>query len=101
MLEPIEIMGVDAFGESEVVIKARIKTLPIEQWSVGREYRRRLKMAFDRENIEIPIPSSDLVYGRSQSALAREKYCLSDGLLAERLSELPLMAPFEDFDEEG
>ena len=45
MLEPIEIMGVDAFGESEVVIKARIKTLPIEQWSVGREYRRRLKKA--------------------------------------------------------
>ena len=65
MLEPIEIMGVDAFGESEVVIKARIKTLPIEQWSVGREYRRRLKKAFDRENIEIPFPHRTLYMGEA------------------------------------
>jgi small conductance mechanosensitive channel len=65
MLEPIEIMGVDAFGESEVVIKARIKTLPIEQWAVGREYRRRLKKAFDRENIEIPFPHRTLYMGEA------------------------------------
>jgi small conductance mechanosensitive channel len=65
MLEPIEIMGVDAFGASEVVIKARIKTLPIEQWSVGREYRRRLKKAFDRENIEIPFPHRTLYMGEA------------------------------------
>jgi moderate conductance mechanosensitive channel len=65
MLEPIEIMGVDAFGESEVVIKARLKTLPIEQWSVGREYRRRLKKAFDRENIEIPFPHRTLYMGEA------------------------------------
>ncbi|MDH5429497.1 MAG: mechanosensitive ion channel family protein [Nitrospirota bacterium] len=65
MLEPIEIMGVDAFGESEVVIKARIKTLPIEQWSVGREYRRRLKIAFDREHIEIPFPHRTLYMGEA------------------------------------
>ena len=65
MLEPIEIMGVDSFGESEVVIKARIKTLPIEQWSVGREYRRRLKKAFDRENIEIPFPHRTLYMGEA------------------------------------
>jgi small-conductance mechanosensitive channel len=65
MLEPIEILGVDAFGESEVVIKARIKTLPIEQWSVGREYRRRLKKAFDREKIEIPFPHRTLYMGEA------------------------------------
>ena len=67
MLEPIEIMGVDAFGESEVVIKARLKTLPIEQWTVGREYRRRLKKAFDRENIEIPFPHRALYMGEASS----------------------------------
>jgi small conductance mechanosensitive channel len=60
ILEPIEILGVDAFGESAVEIKVRIKTLPIEQWGVGREYRRRLKKAFDRENIEIPFPHRTL-----------------------------------------
>ena len=74
ILEPIEILGVDAFGESEVVIKARIKTQPIEQWSVGREYRRRLKKAFDRENIEIPIPASHPIYGRSESPLCLQRH---------------------------
>jgi len=37
MLEPIEIIGVDAFKESSVVIKVRLKTLPIQQWTIGRE----------------------------------------------------------------
>ena len=67
ILEPIEVLGVDAFEESEVVIKARIKTLPIEQWGVGREYRRRLKKAFDRENIEIPFPHRTLYMGEASS----------------------------------
>ena len=65
ILEPIEILGVDAFGESAVEIKVRIKTLPIEQWGVGREYRRRLKQAFDRENIEIPFPHRTLYMGEA------------------------------------
>jgi moderate conductance mechanosensitive channel len=55
MLEPIEIIGVDGFSDSAVIIKARLKTLPIKQWMVGREYRRRLKKAFDDEKIEFPL----------------------------------------------
>ena len=54
ILEPIEIFGVDAFKESSVVIKARLKTLPIQQWGVGREYRRRLMHAFAAEGVENP-----------------------------------------------
>lgn len=54
ILEPIEIFGVDAFKESSVVIKARLKTLPIQQWTVGREYRRRLVQAFAAEGVENP-----------------------------------------------
>lgn len=54
MLEPIEILGVDDFGEAAVVVKARLKTRPMEQWTVGREYRRRLKKAFDARKIEMP-----------------------------------------------
>jgi small conductance mechanosensitive channel len=65
ILEPIEIMGVDNFGESEVVIKARLKTLPIQQWMVGREYRRRLKKAFDEQHIEIPFPHRTLYMGEA------------------------------------
>ena len=65
ILEPIEILGVDKFGESEVVIKARLKTLPIQQWAVGREYRRRLKKAFDEKGIEIPFPHRTLYMGEA------------------------------------
>lgn len=65
ILEPIEIFGVDNFGESEVTIKARLKTLPIQQWNVGREYRRRLKKAFDAEGIEIPFPHRSIYVGEA------------------------------------
>ncbi|MDX1412455.1 MAG: mechanosensitive ion channel family protein, partial [Nitrospirales bacterium] len=67
IIEPIEILGVDKFGSSEVVIKARLKTLPIEQWKVGREYRRRLKKAFDAKGIEIPFPHRTLYMGEASS----------------------------------
>lgn len=60
ILGPIEVFGVDAFKDSEVTIKARLKTLPSQQWNVGREYRRRLKKAFDARGIEIPFPHQSL-----------------------------------------
>jgi len=69
ILEPIEIFGVDNFGDSEVTIKARLKTRPIQQWSVGREYRRRLKKAFDAEGIEIPFPHRSLYVGEVSKPL--------------------------------
>ena len=65
ILEPVEILGVDSFGESEVVIKLRIKTLPIKQWDVGREFRRRIKYRFDREGIEIPFPHRSIYFGEA------------------------------------
>jgi small conductance mechanosensitive channel len=54
ILEPIEVFGVDGFKEASIVIKARLKTLPIQQWTVGREYRRRLVQAFAAEGIDNP-----------------------------------------------
>ena len=63
--EPIEVFGVDAFADSAVVIKARFKTKPIMQWAVGREYRRRLKKAFDEQNIEIPFPHRTVYWGEA------------------------------------
>ena len=65
ILEPIEIFGVDDFADSAVVIKARLKTHPIQQWGVGREYRRRLKKAFDAEGIEIPFPHRSIYVGEA------------------------------------
>jgi moderate conductance mechanosensitive channel len=55
MLEPIEIFGVDGFTDTGVTIKARLKTQPLQQFAIGREYRRRLKKAFDAEGIEMPV----------------------------------------------
>jgi small conductance mechanosensitive channel len=63
ILEPFEILGVDNFADSSVVIKCMIKTLPLKQWEVGRELRRRIKNRFDRDGIEIPFPCLSMYYG--------------------------------------
>ncbi len=55
ILEPIAFLRVDSFGESRVNLKAIGKVVPIEQWNVAGEYRRRLKKAFERHHIEIPV----------------------------------------------
>jgi moderate conductance mechanosensitive channel len=48
---PIEIMGVEKFADNAVVVRCRIKTVPVQRWAVGREFNRRLKLAFDRAGI--------------------------------------------------
>ena len=48
MLEPLEMFGVDSLAESAVTIKIRFKTLPLKQWEVARELRRRIKKALRR-----------------------------------------------------
>ncbi len=65
IIEPIEVVGVENFSESAVVLRARIKTKPLEQWNIGREYRRRLKKAFDVQGIEIPFPHQTIRMGTS------------------------------------
>ncbi len=60
ILEPLEVLGLDQFADSAVVIKARIKTKPISQWKVGRELNRRFKKRFDELGIEIPFPQMSL-----------------------------------------
>ncbi|TVQ29546.1 MAG: mechanosensitive ion channel family protein [Spirochaetaceae bacterium] len=67
ILEPIEILGLDAFADSAVIVKARTKTRPIKQWEVGREFNRRLKKAFDARGIEIPFPHVTLYMGQDKS----------------------------------
>ncbi len=67
ILEPMEVLGLDSFGDSSVNIKARITTRPLEQWNVAREYRRRLKNTFDEKRIEIPFPHLTLYMGEGES----------------------------------
>jgi small conductance mechanosensitive channel len=63
IMEKPEIYGVDKLADSAVIIKGRIKTKPIRQWIVGREYLRRIKYAFDQQGIEIPFPHQTLYFG--------------------------------------
>ncbi|MFO8054514.1 MAG: mechanosensitive ion channel family protein [Bacteroidales bacterium] len=63
ILEPIEVFGLDKFADSALIIKARLKTVPIQQWMIGREFRKRLKIAFDKNSIEIPFPHTTVYWG--------------------------------------
>ena len=67
ILAPIEVAGLDSFGDSAIVIKARIKTKPIQQWRIGREFNRRIKMKFDELNIEIPFPHQTIYFGKDKN----------------------------------
>ena len=53
ILEPIEVLGVTALRNTGVTIQARFRTRPAEQAAVAHEYRRRLKRAFETENIAV------------------------------------------------
>ncbi|MGI9604587.1 MAG: mechanosensitive ion channel family protein [Acidimicrobiales bacterium] len=55
IIEEPEVQGVQSFGASSIVIRAAVKTDPSEQWATGRYVRRKLKIAFDEEGIEIPF----------------------------------------------
>lgn len=60
ILQPLQVLGVDEFADSAVIIKVRTKTKPHDKWVVGREFNRRIKKAFDKEGIEIPFPHRTL-----------------------------------------
>ncbi len=61
LLEPLQIFGVERFGESDLVIRVVVKTVPLKQWEVGRELRRRIKIRFDEKGIQIPFPHRVLI----------------------------------------
>ena len=69
ILEPLEVLGVDKFADSAVIIKARFKTAPIQQWTVGREMNRRLKKKFDEVGIEIPFPHTSIYFGEASKPI--------------------------------
>jgi small-conductance mechanosensitive channel len=55
MLEEAEVWGVEALTADSVVVRLVVKTVPLEQWKVARELRRRIKARFDAEGVEIPF----------------------------------------------
>ena len=51
-----QFLRVEDFADSSVVIKILGETQPLKQWEVTGELRKRIKIAFDNEGIEIPFP---------------------------------------------
>ena len=72
--QPIEIMGLDQFADSAVIVRARLTTKPIKQWEVGREFNRRMKRKFDELGIEIPFPHQTIYFGEDKSGDAPSGY---------------------------
>jgi small conductance mechanosensitive channel len=56
IIETPQVLGIDNFGDRGLMIRVWIKTQPLKQWDVAREYRRRLKIAFDQAGVQIPVP---------------------------------------------
>ncbi len=67
ILDELEIAGVERWADSAVVIRCRFKCRPLEQWTVRREYLRRLKAAFDARGIEIPYPHVTVYAGQDKT----------------------------------
>lgn len=67
-LDAPEVWGVEDMAADSIVIRLVIKTVPGEQWAIGRELRRRIKMAFDEAGIEIPFPQRTVWLRHEQGA---------------------------------
>ena len=67
ILEPMTVLGLDSFGDSSINIRLYFKTLPIKQWEVAREFRKRVKKAFDEKGIEIPFPHRTIYMGEGKN----------------------------------
>ena len=72
ILAPFEVFGVDALDPGQFAIKARIKTVPMKQWVVGRELRKRIAQAFKEHGIEMPRPTMDLYVEKIGEIVNRE-----------------------------
>ncbi|WP_425091723.1 mechanosensitive ion channel domain-containing protein [Tropicimonas sp. S265A] len=70
ILGDLEWFGLNSFDASAIVLRARIKTVPGQQWGIGRAYNANLKVIFDARGIEIPFPHQTLYFGEDRSGNA-------------------------------
>ena len=61
------ILGVEEFSDRGVLIRVWIKTEPLKQWEVGREFRRRVKIAFTQAGIPIPAPQQQILFDQTKT----------------------------------
>jgi moderate conductance mechanosensitive channel len=73
ILDPLEMLGVDRLADSGAVIKFRLRTLPMQQWTIAREMNRRLKRRFEETGVEMAFPSQTLYLAPEAPADLREQ----------------------------
>jgi moderate conductance mechanosensitive channel len=81
ILEPLQVLGVERLGESQVLLRVIVKTVPLKQWEVERELWKRIKKRFDEEGVEIPYPHRVLIQRTPTSHPVHEKSPCPEGTL--------------------
>jgi small conductance mechanosensitive channel len=66
LVEEVQVPGIENLTDTAVTIRVMAKTLPLKQWDVARELRRRIKLRFDRDGIEIPHATQTMYWGQGQ-----------------------------------
>ncbi len=56
MPNPPEVLGIDAMSHTGMLMRVWIQTAPMQQWLVGREFRLRVRQAFEANNVQIGKP---------------------------------------------
>ena len=78
MAADLEVLGVEKWADSAVILRARLRVVPpIQQWNVKREFLTRLKRAFDERGIEIPYPHLTIYPGSDKDGRAPALHVVS------------------------
>ncbi len=68
LIGELDIAGVHQWADSAVMVRARIKTQPLEQFGIRGAFLKRLKAAFDAQGISIPFPHRTLILQDQRAA---------------------------------
>ena len=63
LIDRPEVPGIEQVLDSTVTLRIMVKVLPLKQWEVARELRRRLKQRFQADGIEVPLPAQPVYWG--------------------------------------
>ena len=74
IIEPPQVLGVEDFSERGIVIRLWFKTIPLKQWDVAREFRRRIKAAFETAGIPLPLPQQQVWFEGAEFRLNQKQH---------------------------
>ena len=82
IVEPFEVLGLQKFDDSAIIIRCRFTTKPLKQWGLKREFNRRVKRVLDEHGIEIPFPHRTIYMGEPKAGPVPPLYVQMEGGLA-------------------